>query len=268
MGFMLCSEIDADELNKQKDWSAFLPQQKYDGRRVQIQKSGNEIAMIPRSENIDPWKYPELLEGLSKMKGNFWIDGELCVLNNGLSDFDLMISRDKTKDKFKIKMLSRKYPSTFIAFDILELEGQDLRNVPLKERLKKLMELTPNGVLKIAEVFEDPVALYKEAMDKKWEGIIIKNKDSLYKAERSADWIKIKRKEFVKIKFTKYDQNPKGIRLSNEEDIAVQCAGAQSVAVRNKLDKDKYAMVLVSRLGGRTFNGKHRQPTFVELLEE
>ena len=278
MGFQLCNEMPAEELATQ-NLDGFVAQVKYDGRRVQIQKINNGgglngkgktkvVKLIPRSDNIDEYKYPEVAS-LTEVPNEFIIDGEMCVFDEkGVSDFNMLISRDKTKDRFKLRLMAKKHPVTYVAFDILELDGKDLREEPYIERQRLLMETIkdiPNVV--VAEIYTDPIKLYKKMVEDKQEGIILKNAQSKYESTRSPDWIKVKRKEYVIVRFDRYDIHNKGITLENEQGTRVACLGTQSAAVRQKIDKDGYANVEIARLGGRTSAGKHRQPTFSKLME-
>jgi len=93
----------------------------------------------------------------------------------------------------------------FIAFDILRDGSKDLRDRPLTERraaLERLFSRTGSPILRISTVVRgDARALYKEALDRGWEGLIAKHADSLYKSgKRTPDWRKLKivhEQEFV-----------------------------------------------------------------------
>lgn len=257
--------MQESELEKQ-DLSGYTAQIKLDGRRVQIKKQGTEVTMIPRSEGIQPWKYPELVEGLKKIPGNFLIDGELVVFGpDGNTDFDMMISRDKTKDRFKIRLLSKKYPATFVAFDILELEGQDLRKLTWEERNAKLLELTPNDNFEAVTSSDDIMQMLQQAHENNWEGIVLKLKTGTYEEARSPFWIKVKRKEYPILNMVAYEIHNKGLTLISDQGIRVACLGAQSGPVKIKIDKEGHTMCKISTLGGKLKSGKWRQPTFVSM---
>jgi DNA ligase-1 len=271
---MLCTQLDEEELYK-RDWTGYSFQIKYDGRRVQAKKQDGKVTLIPRSDNINDWKYPEIMEALEKIQGNWHIDGEMSVYDEKThrTNFEMLISRDKTKDKFKIKLMTKKFPATFVVFDILEWDGINLRDRSFLQRMELLRELySGDARIEIADVSKDPVPLMRLAHENNWEGIVGKKDDSIYEDNpnkheiRSLNWFKVPIVEYPTIKFTGYEINPKGATLYNEEKIRCQCAGAQSVAVREAIDKYGIAIVKCARKGGRLESGMHRQITFVELV--
>ena len=91
-------------------------------------------------------------------------------------------------------LLSRSQPAVFYAFELLYLDGHDLRPVPLAERKKLLREiLTPGDVIRYSEHFaDDPAHLLEALRAQGLEGIVGKRARSRYESRRSADWVKWK----------------------------------------------------------------------------
>lgn len=265
--FQLCNDMDANELET-RDLTGYGAQIKYDGARLKITKKSDVLTFKFRGETTTAATFPELIT-LKDIKGDWVLDGEVIIPTElSISDFDLLIGRLKTKDKFKMKLLSAKYPATFVAFDILEKDGVDLTGLPLNQRLLKLNELNVVANFKIAEMTIEHIKdLYARAVTRKWEGIIIKKLDSKYTGDRNDDWIKVKRKEKLEILFIKYEQNPKGLSLESKEGVRVQCSGTQHKEVKEQIDTFGYAKCEIERLGGKTFNGKHRQAVFLRLVK-
>jgi bifunctional non-homologous end joining protein LigD len=112
------------------------------------------------------------------------LDGEVVWLTEkGVSDFDALHSR--AKDDWAMHL----------AFDILELDGTDLRDLPLaerKRRLKALLGRQDDGLQFVEPLEGDGAAIFNAACRLGLEGIVSKRADSAYKAGRSKKWLKIK----------------------------------------------------------------------------
>ncbi len=173
------------------DW---LFEIKYDGTRA-ICYLGQDIRMINRRDNDIFYRYPEFAGLRERVKAKSAVlDGEVVVFSKGKPDFPLLQRREHGTDPFKIRFLSKEYPATYVVFDILELEGRDLRPLPLSERkgiLKNLIKESGSVILS-ESVGERGKALFAKAKEAGFEGIIAKRKDSRYEGKRSRAWLKIK----------------------------------------------------------------------------
>lgn len=261
---MLCSEIDEDRFLK-SNWADYIAETKEDGIRCQIRK--NPTQFIGRDGPIDMTKFPEVVAAINDMPGGWTLDGELVVFSKDRSDFNLILSRVKTKDKFKIRLLVKRHPATFVAFDMLEHEGVDLRELPLTERQNHLTTLPDNKNFRVIQSYEDPIELYKRACEHSWEGIILKAKDSRYENVRSPDWIKVKRKEVVNVTFTGYQISNAGITLTSPTGHRVACHGSQHIKVKDAIDQKGKVLVEVEGLSVNPETGKVRQIVFKRLIE-
>jgi bifunctional non-homologous end joining protein LigD len=126
------------------------------------------------------------------------LDGEVCALDErGRSSFSAM-QQGKAGT-----------PIVYYVFDLLELEGEPLLDLPLTERRERLETILDrrNRTIRLSETFEDGEALYAAAEAQGLEGIVAKKADSRYQpGKRSRDWLKIKthgRQEFVVAGYTK-----------------------------------------------------------------
>jgi ATP dependent DNA ligase domain len=120
------------------DWVYEL---KYDGYRALAFKSGSDVQLVSRNRTSFNKAYPQLIEALKSLPAkNAVIDGEIAALDqNGKSSFQLLQAYGKSKEA----------PLIYFAFDLLSLEGKDLRNRPLVERRKllaKLLEKAPDNI--------------------------------------------------------------------------------------------------------------------------
>src|SRR5262249_8950275 len=118
------------------------------------------------------------------------LDGEICVLDDrGRPRFSLIQPRIMISDPGSIAALARSKPAALFLFDLLYLDGYDLRGVPLIER-RRLLESTvkPGPVVRISQIFDEGEHLLEAAREQELEGIIAKRADSRYEARRSDCW--------------------------------------------------------------------------------
>ena len=114
--------------------------------------------------------------------GSAIIDGEVVVpATDGTTDFSVLQNEIKGKSS-KIVM---------VAFDLLYLNGYDLRKLPLMERKALLKKLIANTAIQFSESFEvDGREMYKHACSIGLEGVVSKVRDSHYHSGRGNDWVK------------------------------------------------------------------------------
>ena len=166
---------------------------KYDGSRAILSNLGGQTKLINRRGTDKISNYPEILTIVLPHKTV--LDGEVVHLSQPpfKCDFYKLLRRDLTQDKFMIKLLMKKIPATFVAFDILWYKGRDLRQLPLRERLKILNKLSGNPeVFKICESFENVDEINKIIAKHNLEGMVIKKADSRYVGGKSDLWVKRK----------------------------------------------------------------------------
>ena len=177
---------------------------KWDGVRAICFIENGRLNMCSRNGNAYDRQYPELSVLPHQIAAETAIvDGEIAVLDaNGKSSFELIQPRIHQTDPNSIAHLARKTPVKFYAFDLLYLDGYDLRSTPLLERKRALASiLTPNDRVQLSEGFQVPGEEMLEAARKMGlEGILAKQADSRYEERRSRSWLKVKinsRQEFV-----------------------------------------------------------------------
>lgn len=140
-------------------------------------------------------KFPELESINMYAKEKCILDGELIALNKGVPDFYELQRRTMISDPFKMQIAGKKYPISFVAYDIIYYKDKLVTDLPILER-KKLLDKSIEEIdrLAISRFIENNgKVLYKLAEEQKLEGIIAKRKDSKYKFDKkSKDWIKIK----------------------------------------------------------------------------
>ena len=185
-----------DKLPRGNEW---IFEVKWDGVRGLIYIDDGRLKIFTRNQNRCEHRYPELL-GLPKhIKAKQAIlDGELVVMDeNGVSKFELIQPRIHTEVKGPVQN-----PVHLFVFDLLWLDGRDLRGEPLAERKKLLAKiLKPWPLLRVSESFEGGGEVLLEAAKASGlEGLMAKKASSVYESRRSANWLKVKltsEQEFV-----------------------------------------------------------------------
>ncbi len=188
------------EIKKPFNDNNYLYELKYDGYRVIIYVSKNEFEIRSRN-NIDVTNlYPEL-ENIKKLVGNKKVifDGEIVAMENGKPSFSKLQARSHLKDKNKIKSIANDSPVTFIVFDIL-YQDKELINEELVKRKAILEKYKDTNYFVKSKIFNNGIELFKKIKELDLEGIVAKDKHSLYiPNKRVSSWIKIK--NFKKGKF-------------------------------------------------------------------
>jgi bifunctional non-homologous end joining protein LigD len=174
----------------------WLYEMKFDGYRALAFKAGREVRLVSRNRKDFGDDYPLLLDALrSLIAKSFVIDGEIAALDqNGRSSFQLLQSYGIRKN----------IPLVYYAFDLLSLEGTDVRDSPLLGRRKLLATLLKNAPANVRfseELQGTRDALLEIAHKFGLEGLVAKRPDSRYESgRRSGAWVKVKitqQQEFV-----------------------------------------------------------------------
>jgi bifunctional non-homologous end joining protein LigD len=191
----------ADRPPRGDDW---LFEVKWDGVRAIAFIENGEVRLQSRSGIRCERQYPELAVIHHQIgAATAVLDGEIAVLDEkGVSRFHLIQPRIANTDPNAVAHLVRSTPVVYFAFDLIYLDGYDLRQVDLAKR-RELLEaaVSPGGVLRISEAFPGAgTELLDAAREAGLEGIIAKRAGSCYESRRSSDWLKIKlvgQQEFV-----------------------------------------------------------------------
>jgi bifunctional non-homologous end joining protein LigD len=196
------------DIPKGDDW---VYEVKYDGYRILGFVESNKVRLISRNNKDYTHTFRSVAQSLADMaKGRVMVlDGEIAVTNSeGRTDFQALQGYIKNP---KGKGL------TYIIFDLLSLEGEDLRNMPLlerKSRLEALMKEAPENLHYSRHVIGKGAESFKAACGANMEGIVGKRGNSPYSGTRNGDWVKIKcdnRQEFVVGGYTLSDKKNSGI---------------------------------------------------------
>jgi bifunctional non-homologous end joining protein LigD len=184
---MLCTLTKAVDTNPD-----YLYEIKWDGYRIISFVNGRTVKMHSRSGLDYTAKYPPVAKALKDAGHKMVLDGEVVVFNEGgMPDFDALQ-----------KYNGHNTAISYCVFDLLWLDGYDLRQLPLMERKEILNQIVGDSdVLKFSESFDDGKGLYDLMVEKGLEGIVAKRRESEYmEGVRNNEWLKTptrKRQEFV-----------------------------------------------------------------------
>jgi bifunctional non-homologous end joining protein LigD len=171
---------------------------KWDGYRAISYLRGSEARLVSRNGNDLSERFPGVARALASAvkTPDCVLDGEVCALDeNGRSSFSAMQRGDGT--------------IVYYVFDLLELEGKPLIDLPLEERRETLAGLLDrrNRTVLLSETFDDGPGLLEAAAAQRLEGVIAKKLGSRYEpGRRSRNWLKVKthgRQEFIIAGYTR-----------------------------------------------------------------
>jgi bifunctional non-homologous end joining protein LigD len=176
--------------------AGWLHELKLDGYRIQALKDGPHVQLLTRTGLDWTHRMKKIAEQVRDIPATTAIlDGEVVVLaDNGTTSFaDLQAAFQEGAHK----------PLTYFAFDLLHLNGHNLRALRLIDRKALLAQLVENtgDILRVSEhVATDSAAVFQKACELHAEGIVSKRAASQYRSGRSGDWLKMKcvhEQEFV-----------------------------------------------------------------------
>ncbi len=168
--------------------SGWIHEIKHDGYRTIVVIERGEVRCYTRNGFDWSHRYPGILQAASGLQcRSAVLDGEVIIQNDhGVSDFDGLMSAIRWRPQKLI----------FYAFDLLHLDGKDLRDLPLIERrgcLQKLLQTNKSPALQFSEEFVgDAAAFFQACATHRLEGMVSKLASSRYRSGRSKTWLKCK----------------------------------------------------------------------------
>ncbi len=190
------------------DW---LYELKYDGYRIVAFVEGSGVRLITRNGNDYTDRFQSVADSLLD-----WASGRAMVL-----DGEMVVTDAEGRTDFQALQNHLRNPEgkcpTYIAFDLLALDGEDLRGRPLvqrKETLEALLKDAPENLYYSKHVRGNGKDSFQAACNANLEGIVGKKADSPYSGTRNGDWIKLKcgrRQEFVIGGYTLSDKRSSGV---------------------------------------------------------
>jgi bifunctional non-homologous end joining protein LigD len=174
----------------------YLAERKFDGSRVLAYMDKHDQVFVNRRGVDKTGQYPEF-DGLKErlnFKSSVILDGEVVSLKGAKDSFKDLASREHLENREIIMKKAKEDPLTYMAFDVLEVDGKCVRDLPLIERKKILDKVIPDDLKQIKEIktTENVQKFTKEMKNIGAEGVIFKKEDSKYHGHQGKDWLKLK----------------------------------------------------------------------------
>lgn len=176
---MLATLVDAPF-----DRDGWVFETKWDGYRAIAEITGDSVKLYSRNLTDFTEEFAPVTETIGRLGHDAVIDGEVVVMERGRSSFQALQNYHRT-GKGKL---------TYAVFDLLYLDGHDLRSFPLRDRKELLCKLVSGikGIHYSKHVEHDGIKAFRKAAKEGGEGVIAKNTESPYSGRRSNDWLKVK----------------------------------------------------------------------------
>jgi bifunctional non-homologous end joining protein LigD len=167
-------------------------ERKLDGERCGALRRSAQVRLLSRTGQMLNSTYPELVDALAVDGPDLLLDGEIVAFDRGRTSFERLQQRIGIHDPER----ARRSPVAvyYYVFDLLELDGEDVRALSVLERKARLRQAVQlRGPLRHTPyVRGDGEKAFRSACQRGWEGVIAKRIDSRYVATRSRDWLKLK----------------------------------------------------------------------------
>jgi DNA ligase-1 len=170
---------------------------KLDGARVQVHKSGDEVAVYSRSSNVVTAAVPEVVEAVCRLPSRELIlDGEVIALSVDGRPHPFQVTMRRFGRRLEVERLRDELPVTPFFFDVLLENGEELLDRPYSERIERLGAALPASLLVPRTVTDDLAAALRfeaDALGRGHEGVMAKSLDAPYAAgRRGSAWLKVK----------------------------------------------------------------------------
>ena len=170
---------------------------KIDGIRIQVHRSGPQVAVFTRTLDDITARVPEIAEAaLSLPVADAVLDGEAVALTPDGRPRPFQVTAARTASQGDVARLREQTPLTPFLFDLLHLDGADLIDAPARVRHRQLVRIVPAGLLTpriVTAEAETAGAFLADAIARGHEGVVLKSLESPYRTgRRGSEWIKVK----------------------------------------------------------------------------
>ena len=226
--------IASVDLPRGKEW---LYEVKYDGFRCVLHWEKDSIRLTSRNNKDLTANFPEIIDYCHEMQAHMEtvlpveLDGELVVLNNPYqANFPWIQKRGRLKSKDSILKAARSRPATFMAFDLLQQNGNDYQSKSFETRKGLLNDLFVQTAMDkqivLVTAHKNPDTLWDIIFEHKGEGIIAKRKKSAYSTgKKHHDWFKVKNWRTIQGFLTSFDMDNAYFTVCVYEDDVVKEIG-------------------------------------------
>jgi DNA ligase 1 len=194
---MLAASAPGPDAALDKTGLPALVDYKLDGIRVQVHRKGADVKIFTRSLDDITERLPEVVTlARSLPHDQLVLDGEVLSLRSDGRPEAFQVVASRTMSSGDISAPGGTGPLQTFFFDLLHVDGQDLLDAPLAERLEQMSELLPGAVTvprKICATPAEAADTFADAVQRGYEGVVIKNLRATYAAgRRDAAWVKVK----------------------------------------------------------------------------
>jgi bifunctional non-homologous end joining protein LigD len=183
--------MHATELPKPFHRDGWIYEEKYDGWRMVAEKTGGQVTLTSRNGLDHTKRLPELVKAVEGLDApSLVLDGEIAIFDSQLiSRFEWLRARPKHEVAT---------PPIYMVFDLMDLDGEDLRTQPLQERRQALERLVADRQLIIPtrRLVANGLEAWQEVLQGNYEGMVAKDPASTYSAGRPLSWLKVKQRGY------------------------------------------------------------------------
>jgi len=170
---------------------------KLDGVRAQVHRDGDSVGVFTRTLEPIGDRIPEVVEAVRHLPAdNFILDGELIALRDDGRPRPFQETSARVAHRGDPSSLRATVPLSPFFFDILHLDGEDLIDLPTRDRIRIGAKLLPLGVTVprlLDATLESATEFMRDALARGHEGVMVKALDAPYQAGRRGDgWVKVK----------------------------------------------------------------------------
>ena len=242
---------------------------KWDGIRVLARADGGRIRLLSRRGNDVTLTYPELAALPSVLRGDALVDGEIVALDeHGRPSFERIQARMNLTRPREIERVAASVPVRLLLFDVLEIAGSPVMQLPYTRR-RELLErlLRPRAGVPVevpAPASGTPAEAFDESRRLGLEGIVAKRPDSPYRpGVRSEDWLKVKLSRTQEVVIGGYRKGS-GTRTGRIRSLLVGIPGERGLEYAGRVGSG-FREVELDRLLARLDELAQPEPPFVEV---
>lgn len=184
----------ATELPRPFHRDGWIYEEKVDGWRMLVERHLSRVTLTSRNGLDHTHRFPELVKAIAYLGAeSIVLDGEIAVFDRQLvSRFEWL--RAQPKEDVST-------PPMYMVFDLLELDGHDLRPRPLRERRQALEHLVSGQrlILPARRLAPNGLEAWEQVQRANYEGMVAKDPESAYKPGRTLSWLKVKQREYRKL---------------------------------------------------------------------
>ena len=194
---MLAASAPSSDAALDKTGLPAVADYKLDGVRVQVHRAGEEVRIFTRSLDDITTRLPEVVAvARSLPHDQLVLDGEVLSLRSDGRPEAFQVVASRTMSSVEVAQLAQTGRLQVFFFDLLHVDGRDLLDAPLADRLAQMRQLLPETVTVPREICTSPAEAAKtftNAVKRGFEGVVIKNLRAPYAAgRRDAAWVKVK----------------------------------------------------------------------------